>query len=345
MKTILALAITLVISSCKIQPISWEPPIKPDFKGIYATNEELLNSTKISLLNYFGAEDFAVNSMGIIYSGVHKEKRDFSSGAILKIHPNDSVEEFIKTNGWVTGIEFDNQDNLIGLLQGVGLIKIHPNKSIDTLLTKTPDGLPILMGTGLEISSSGLVYFANMSSTNTSSNKYINKLILEMKPTGGVYCFNPKTKETITISKGNYFGNGLALSPNEDFLLLSETSKYRILKYWLKGTKKGQSEVFMNNLPGFPNNINKSSNGNFWIGFTTKRNDQLDIIHSKPGMKKFVYALPSFIQPKPEEFGMVVEVNSNGQSQQRSLKSSRAKLPSQGKNDQSLLTLSYKIRI
>ena len=40
--------------------------------------------------------------------------------------------------------------------------------------------------------------------------------------------------------------------------------------------------------------------GCFWIGFITKRNDQLDDIHPKKGMKKFVYGLPSFVQPKAE---------------------------------------------
>jgi hypothetical protein len=53
-------------------------------------------------------------------------------------------------------------------------------------------------------------------------------------------------------------------------------------------------------LAGFPNKIVRRDNGCFWIGFITKRNDQLDDIHPKKGMKKFVYCLPSFVQPKAE---------------------------------------------
>ena len=111
---------------------------------------------------------------------------------------------------------------------------------------------------------------------------------------------------------GNYFANGLALSEDESFLLVSETSKYRILKYWLKGSKTGQSEVLIDNLAGFPNNIFRRDNGNFWIGFTTKRNDQLDGIHPKKGLKKMVYGLPSFLQPKAEKFGMIMEISEEG---------------------------------
>ena len=303
----------VLLNSCAIQPKAWSPPKKPKFEGKLALNERLSNASPIHLLGYYGAEEFVVDNVGNIYCGVHKGEKDFSSGAILKITPDDMVEEFLVTDNWVTGMQFDKTGTLIALMNDVGLVKIHPDKSIDTLLTTTPNGRQIRMGTGLKIASDGTIYFVNMSSTNMTSWKYVNKLILEMKPTGGVYSFNPKSKVTTTISEGNYFGNGLEISKNEDFILVSETSKYRILKYWIKGEKRGQSEAFMNNLAGFPNNISKSQSGNYWIGFTTKRNDQLDKIHPKVRMKKIVYGLPSFVQPKPEKFGMVVEVSEEGE--------------------------------
>lgn len=302
----------LFLSSCTIQPKAWNPPQKPNFKGNLALNERLSNSSAIHLLGYYGAEEFVLDDDGNIYCGVHKGEKEFSSGAILKITPDDKVEEFLLTKNWVTGMQFDKNGSLIALMSDVGLIKIHPDKSIDTLLTNTPDGQPIRMGTGLKIASDGTIYFVNMSSTNKISWNYINKLILEMKPTGGVYSFHPESKVSTTLSEGNYFGNGLEISDKEDFILVSETSRYRILKYWIKGEKTGESEVFMDNLAGFPNNISKSESGNYWIGFTTKRNDQLDKIHPKVGMKKILYGLPTFIQPKPEKFGMVLEVSEEG---------------------------------
>ena len=68
----------------------------------------------------------------------------------------------------------------------------------------------------------------------------------------------------------------------------------------------------MDNLPGFPNGISIRENGTYWLGFTTKRSDTLDKIHPKVGMKKFVYGLPSFLQPKAEKFGMVMNVSQGG---------------------------------
>ena len=304
---------TLLFSNCAIHPKAWEPPTKPEFTGPLALNERLATSVPLHLLGYYGAEEFAVDDRGNIYCGVHKGEKDFSSGAILKIKPNDEVEEYLVTDNWVTGMQFDQQGALIALMNDVGLVQINSDKSIDTLMTLTPNGDPILMGTGLKIASDGTIYFANMSSTNKTSLRYINKIILEMKPTGGVYSYNPTTQSATVISEGNYFGNGLAISENEDYILVSETSRYRILKYWIDGERKGTSEVLADNLAGFPNNICKSKNGNFWVGFTTKRNDQLDNIHNKVGMKKFVYGLPSFVQPKPEKFAMVLEMSAEGE--------------------------------
>jgi len=83
-------------------------------------------------------------------------------------------------------------------------------------------------------------------------------------------------------------------------------------KYWLKGAKAGTTEIFIDNLPGFPNGISIRENGTYWLGFTTKRNDALDKIHPKIGMKKLVYSLPNFLQPKADKFGMVINISANG---------------------------------
>lgn len=309
---LLLLASSILINGCAIHPEAWQPPIKPAFVGDLSLNEKLTKISKIDLGAWNGPEEFAFDASGNMYCGVHKGEKGFAQGAILKISPEGKVEEFLKTDSWVTGMQFDKHGDLIALMNGVGLIRVDQNKAIEVLVAKDANGRPIQMGSGLTIAKDGKIYFANISSENVTSTKYINKLFLELKPTGGVYCYDPQTKITQIISNGNYFANGLALSADESFLLLSETSKYRILKYWLKEEKAGTSEVFLDNLAGFPNNISQSSNGNFWVGFTTKRNDQLDDIHSKKGMKKFVYGLPSFVQPKAEKFGMILEISEEG---------------------------------
>jgi hypothetical protein len=131
-------------------------------------------------------------------------------------------------------------------------------------------------------------------------------------PRGALYCYDPQSKSIKTLISGTYFGNGVVLSKDESYLLMVETTKYRVLKYWLKGNKKGQTELFIDNLQGFPNGISRTENDTYWLGFTTKRNTALDNIHAKPLMKKIVYSLPNFLQPKADKFGMILNLSTDG---------------------------------
>ena len=118
-----------------------------------------------------------------------------------------------------------------------------------------------------------------------------------------------------------------------------ETAKYRVLRYWLKGAKAGQIETFIENLPGFPNGISIREDGSYWLGFSTKRNAALDNMHPNPVMKRVVYALPEFLQPKAEKFGMVMNISPVGKILQSFFDTKGIILPEAGavkENDGSL---------
>jgi len=41
--------------------------------------------------------------------------------------------------------------------------------------------------------------------------------------------------------------------------------RFRCLKHWLKGINKGKTDIFIENLPAGPDNINLAPDGSFWI--------------------------------------------------------------------------------
>lgn len=309
---LLLMAGLMLFESCAVHPLAWKPETKPSFTGSLSLNEKLSAIEKISLDGWYGPEDIVFDAEGNLYCGVHRTEFDFSDGRILKIDRSGKVEIFLNTHSWVSGLHFDTQGNLIALSHKLGLISIAPDKTVTVLANKDDQGRPFLIPNGLDIATDGKIYFSNTSYTSAYTVKYGRKLILEIRPNGGLYCYNPTTHKVETLIDGTYFGNGVVLSKDESHLLMTETEKYRILRYWLKGEKEGKTEVFMDNLPGFPNGISIRDNGSYWLGFSTKRNDALDKIHPKPGMKKFVYGLPDFLQHKQELFGMVLNVSQDG---------------------------------
>lgn len=61
------------------------------------------------------------------------------------------------------------------------------------------------------------------------------------------------------------FANGIMLSDDESFVIVAETQANRIMKYNLKGPKAGQHEIFIDGLPGLPDNIHSDGQGGFLI--------------------------------------------------------------------------------
>ena len=308
----LATFLPFLFQACAIRPNTWTPAETPAFAGTTALNEKLTASQKIPLAGWYGPEDIVFDPAGNMYCGVHIKETDFSDGKILKIDTAGKVEVFYNAGSWVAGLHFDADGNLIALSHKEGLISISPEKKVTVLATKDDKGKALCIPNGLDIASDGKIYFSNTSEIAPYTIKYGRKVILEMKPRGGFYCYDPKSKTLKTLIEGTYFGNGVVLSKAEDYVLMTETTRYRVLRYWLKGDKAGQTDTFMDNLPGFPNGISIREDGTYWLGFSTKRSAALDKIHPKPGMKKIVYGLPGFLQPKAEKFGMVLHVSAEG---------------------------------
>ena len=300
-----------ILNSCALKPVAYQPKTAPIFEGPTELNEALVNSNKIQINGWFGPEDILFDDVGNLYTGVHNE--DFSDGKILKIDPAGHVEVFFDAGSWSAGLHFDKNGNLIALSHKQGLISISPNKKVTLLAAEDENGNPFLIPNGLDIADDGMIYFSNTSEFSAYNIKYGRKVIMEMNPIGGLCSYNPETKEVKTLIKGTYFGNGIVVSKNQEYLLMVETTKYRVLKYWLSGDKAGETEIFIDNLHGFPNGISIREDGSYWLGFSTKRNDALDKIHPKTGMKKLVYALPEFMQPKAELFGMVMNISEKGE--------------------------------
>ncbi|OHX64312.1 SMP-30/gluconolactonase/LRE family protein [Flammeovirga pacifica] len=298
--------------ACSILPSAWTPPKKPELVGSYEENDLLSSTEWIDLKGWYGPEDIAVDKEGNIYCGAHVSASDFSDGRILKIDTAGNVEEFCNTNNWVTGLQFDKEENLIACIPNIGLASINNKGEMTVLTEKDEKGNPFLMLNDVDIAKDGNIYFSNTSSNVKFSRKHARKIIFEVKPEGGLYKYNPDTKSVETLIDGAYFANGVALSQNDEFVLLVELTKYRIIRYWLKGDKQGTTDVFIDNLPGLPNGVARRTDGSFWVGFTTRRDDTLDKFQPKPFMKKLIYATPMWLQPKQESFGMIMHLDPKG---------------------------------
>jgi len=251
----------------------------------------------------FAPEDVALDSHGRIYGGM-------ADGRIVRLMPDGThPETFVNTRGRPLGLIFDPADNLIIADANKGLLSITPEGAI-TVLSTQADGVPFLCTNDLDVATDGTIYFTDASSkfplaTFTSD-------ILEHQGNGRLLAYDPKTKTTRVVLNNLCFANGVTVSPDQSFVLVVETGKYRIHRVWLNGPKQGQSEIFIDNLPGFPDGILSNGRDKFWLALVTPRDAVLDRLLPHPFLRKVVARLPKLLQPAPKRFAFVLALDVNG---------------------------------
>lgn len=293
--------VTLLFSCRTFEPVAYEPPIKPEQFGVFAPNTELQKSILLAIGKVKGLESLDVDADGNIYGG-DKE------GRIIRITLKGEIKAIAKTGGRPLGIQFDKLGNLIIADAYRGLLSLDKSGKLSVLVSEYK-GVPFRFTDDVDIAQDGKIYFSDASIYEQKEYLYD---LLEAKPYGRVFVYDPKTKETDLLADELYFANGIALSKTEDFLLVNETYRYRITKLWLKGPKKGTKETVIDNLPGFPDNITRNENGEFWVALFTVRNDRMDHMHPSPVVKKMVSFLPKFLWPKAEPYGYALKMDGNG---------------------------------
>ncbi|MEH6549940.1 MAG: SMP-30/gluconolactonase/LRE family protein [Pseudomonadales bacterium] len=281
---------------------SWLPPEAPSMTGVYQANNALKSVSLIAKGEVYGPEDIAVDAEGVIYAGMQ-------DGRISRI-VDGKIESWINTGGRPLGLHFDAQGNLIVCDAWKGLLSVNPNGEI-TVLTTEAEGLPFRFVDDLDIASDGIIYFSDASSRFDQPDYMLD--LLEAKPWGRLLSYDPVSRETKVLIRGLYFANGVALSSDESYVLVNETYRYRISRYWLKGDKAGSSDIFIDNLAGFPDGISSNRNGTFWVAMPSPRMADIDDIHTKPWLKDIIAKLPDSVKPAPLSYGLILELNEAGE--------------------------------
>lgn len=285
-----------------INPVAWTPPPAPELTGQYAQNSELTKIEKLSV-GAFGPEDVAVDDQDRLYCGT-------ADGQIFRFQPDGTRPEvFANTHGRPLGLIFDRDRNLIVADAIKGLLSIATDGTVTTLSTDAAGG-PFRCTNDLDVAADGTIYF-----TDASYKFPLTQLkadLLEHQPNGRFLAYDPRTKQTRVLLNDLYFANGVAVSPDQSFVLVNDTGEYRVRRYWLTGPKQGQSDVFIDNLPGFPDGISSNGKDTFWLALVNRRDPGLDFLLPHPFLRKIVWRLPSFLQPNIKRYAFALALDTNG---------------------------------
>ena len=303
------LAAYLLFWPVEIDPVAWEAPKDEGYVNSFGQNQHLSQIQRIELTGKVGPEDYALSKDGMVYFGL-------LGGEIGYLDQAGKTHTWVNTEGRPLGIEFDASGNLIVADAFKGLLSIDSKGSIETLVTEI-DGIELKYADDVDVADNGKIYFSD-ASTKFHAETYgtFEASMLDINEHGGhgrVLEYDPVTKQSTTILDGLNFANGIAISHDQNWVLVNETGTYRVLKVGISETNKGQVETVIENFPGFPDNISRGSNGVYWVGLVSPRSHALDSLSGAAFVRKVVQRLPAFMRPKAKHFGHIIAINDEGE--------------------------------
>lgn len=239
-----------------------------------------------------GPEDVVVDAEGWAITGL-------ADGRILRINPvTAEIRLLAHTGGRPLGLELFEDGRLLVCDTYRGLLEVNPDTGEVQSLVSQVNGEPMRFCNNAAIARDGTVYFSDSSARYGFTEWKLD--IVENIPTGRLLCRRPNGAVEVLLD-GLHFANGVALAPDESFVVVAETGVNRLQRVWLQGPRAGQAEVFVASLPGSPDNLSTGSDGLIWVALVTPSNAILATVHKAPyRLRQLISRLPERLQPLPE---------------------------------------------
>lgn len=294
----------LLLWPVTIDPAAWTPPANPGWTGTYAKNQRLAGIERLAGGAGIGPEAVVVGKDGRVYSG-------YIDGRLVAVDPaSGKLEALENTGGRPLGVQFGPAGELYVADAVRGLMVRHTSGELE-VLSNNYQGERLGFVDDLDLDRQGRIYFSDASSKFGVTE--VRADFFEHRGNGALLRYDPATGITEQLAGDLYFPNGIAVGPDDEYVLVNETAKYRVMRYWLKGDKAGQLEPFIDNLPGFPDNITYNGNGTYWLALYGPSSADLDALMPRPFLRKVVYRLPQWLQPSPAHDALVLGLNLEGE--------------------------------
>ncbi|KAL8493815.1 hypothetical protein ACS0TY_024835 [Phlomoides rotata] len=247
---------------------------------IPGSHDVLSSADRIHLVNAVGPESLVFDpSGGGPYTGV-------ADGRILKWDGADWSEFAVTSSkreacslpfnpamehvcGRPLGLRFHKKTGHLYIADAyLGLLVVGPEGGVASPLVTQVEGHRLLFTNDLDIDhEKDVIYFTD--SSRVFHRRDFISAALSADRTGQLMKYDISSKEVTVLLRGLAFANGVALSKDGSFLLVAETTACRVVRFWLDGPNAGKHEIF-SELPGFPDNIRRNPEGEFWVALHSK---------------------------------------------------------------------------
>ncbi|MFH5210449.1 SMP-30/gluconolactonase/LRE family protein [Antrihabitans sp. NCIMB 15449] len=239
-----------------------------------------------------GGEDVLITTAGQVVTGL-------ANGDVVRLE-DGRFRVLGNTGGRPLGIEELPDGTFLICDHDLGLVGFDPASGDTAVVVGDIAGEHLHFCSNAVVLADGTTYLSS-SSPSASVDGYRDDAVAHVTR-GGFYRLDP-ADNTVTVLRDDLaFANGVALAPDESFVLVAETLSYRISRYWLSGPRAGKWDYFVDGLPGFPDNISIGSDGLLWVSLPAPRQPVLDfLLPRNPLLRRALMLIPERLQPQPAD--------------------------------------------
>ncbi|KAB7619618.1 ABC transporter permease [Verminephrobacter eiseniae] len=261
-------------------------PIAAGSGSPLALNDRLSGVQTIGLGVVESPEDVILDDDDFLYCGTRH-------GDIVRFTPPgyQHAEVFAHIGGTPLGMTFDKERNLLVCVGGMGLYRIGVDRTPSKLTDETNrsafsviDDSRLRLADDLDIAPDGRVFFSEATIRYEMHDWPVDAL--ESRGNGRIICYDPRSGKTQTVVRNLVFPNGVCLAHDGQSMLFAESWACTISRYWISGPKAGRTECLIDRLPGYPDNINRASDGTYWVALMGMRSPALDVALRMPGFRR-----------------------------------------------------------
>ena len=253
-----------------------------------------------------GAEDVLVDAEGWVLTGT-------DDGAVHRVRPDGGrIDRVGQTGGRPLGLELLPDGRVLVCDAHRGLLALDTGSGrVEELVTRV-EGQRMRFCNNAAVTGDGEIWF-------TDSSRFFGieqwRADLVEDTASGRLLRRTTDGAVEVVLEGLRFANGVALSGAGDFVAVAETAGRTVLRRWVTGERAGQVDHLVTDLPGYPDNIARGSDGLIWVTIASPKDPVLErLVRAPLRVRRLAWRLPQRLQPQPRRTVRVMAFDDEGRT-------------------------------
>lgn len=252
-----------------------------------------------------GTEDVVVGDDGTVFTGT-------DDGTIHALTPaTGAVRTVARTGGRPLGIELLDDARLLVCDATRGLLAVGIHDGGVEVLVSEIQGAPMRFLNNATVLQDGTIFFTDSSAVHPLADW--KGEVVENTCSGRLLRRSPDGSVAVVL-EGVRFANGVTAAADASYVVVAELNARRLLRHWLTGERAGETEPFVEELPGYPDNISLGSDGLIWVAVASPRDSLVELLHrhGPAWLKRRLWRLPERLQPAVKRTARVQSYDADG---------------------------------